>query len=90
MGYRLSKLYTRTGDGGETGLANGERIGKDHPRVEAMGDVDELNCQLGLLLSQLDAPELSELKTHLIPLQHRLEPRTHQRTPQATPQPTPP
>ncbi|HCL40161.1 MAG TPA: ATP:cob(I)alamin adenosyltransferase, partial [Pseudomonas sp.] len=40
MGYRLSKLYTRTGDGGETGLANGERIGKDHPRVEAMGDVD--------------------------------------------------
>ena len=51
MGYRLSKLYTRTGDGGETGLANGERIGKDHPRVEAMGDVDELNCQLGLLLS---------------------------------------
>ena len=72
MGYRLSKLYTRTGDGGETGLANGERIGKDHPRVEAMGDVDELNCQLGLLLSQLDAPELSELKTHLIPLQHRL------------------
>ena len=37
MGYRLSKLYTRTGDAGDTGLANGQRIRKDHPRVEGNG-----------------------------------------------------
>lgn len=72
MGYRLSKIYTRTGDRGDTGLADGQRIRKDHPRIEAMGDVDELNCQLGVLLSQLDAPELADLKAALVPLQHRL------------------
>ncbi len=48
MGYRLSKLYTRTGDDGDTGLADGRRIGKDHPRIEAMGSVYELNSLLGV------------------------------------------
>ena len=42
------KIYTRTGDGGETGLFGGGRVAKDHPRVEAYGDVDELNSALGL------------------------------------------
>jgi len=41
------KIYTKTGDGGETGLLGGERVGKDHPRIEAYGTVDELNAQIG-------------------------------------------
>ena len=51
MGHRLSKIYTRTGDAGTTGLADGSRVDKDSPRVTAMGDVDELNSQLGVLLA---------------------------------------
>ncbi|MBL0951827.1 MAG: ATP:cob(I)alamin adenosyltransferase, partial [Pseudomonas sp.] len=47
MGFRLSKIYTRTGDKGETGLADGRRVGKDHPRIEAIGELDTLNSQLG-------------------------------------------
>lgn len=77
MGYRLSKIYTRTGDAGETGLADGRRVPKDHPRVEAMGEVDTLNSQLGLLLAELAEaqarwPGLSELIEVLGPCQHRL------------------
>ena len=53
MGFRLSKIYTRTGDAGETGLGDGRRVSKDHPRVEAIGEVDTLNSQLGLLLAGL-------------------------------------
>ena len=51
MGHRLSRIYTRTGDGGETGLGDGSRVGKNHPRVEAFGTVDELNSMIGLLLT---------------------------------------
>jgi cob(I)alamin adenosyltransferase len=51
MGHRLSKIYTRTGDQGTTGLASGERVAKSHHIIEAGGAVDELNCQLGVLLS---------------------------------------
>jgi cob(I)alamin adenosyltransferase len=51
MGNRLSKIVTRTGDAGTTGLATGDRLPKAHLRVAAMGDVDELNCVLGLLLT---------------------------------------
>lgn len=51
MGHRLTKIYTRTGDKGSTGLSDGTRVAKDDPRVEAMGDVDELNSVLGLLLT---------------------------------------
>ncbi|UAW97627.1 cob(I)yrinic acid a,c-diamide adenosyltransferase [Halopseudomonas nanhaiensis] len=72
MGFRLSKVYTRTGDTGETGLADGRRLGKDHPRVEAMGSVDELNSQIGLLLAALHAPELKPVRQTLEPVQHRL------------------
>ena len=52
MGNRLTKIYTRTGDGGETGLGDGTRIAKDAARVEALGAVDELNSQIGLLLTE--------------------------------------
>jgi cob(I)alamin adenosyltransferase len=52
MGYRLTRIYTRTGDDGSTGLADGSRVGKDSPRIEAIGAVDELNCVLGVLLSE--------------------------------------
>ena len=77
MGYRLSKIYTRTGDTGETGLADGRRVPKDHPRVEAMGELDSLNSQIGLLLAGLAEnevmwPGLSELIEVLGPCQHRL------------------
>lgn len=51
MGHRLSKIYTRTGDQGTTGLSNGTRIDKDSLRIEAMGDVDELNSALGMVLA---------------------------------------
>ena len=47
---KLNKIYTRTGDGGETGLADGSRIAKDHPRARAIGEVDELNSAIGLAL----------------------------------------
>jgi len=50
MGNRLSKIYTRTGDGGTTGLGSGERVAKDCPRIEAIGAVDELNCAIGRVL----------------------------------------
>ena len=51
MAYRISRVTTRSGDDGTTGIAGGTRLPKDDPRVEALGAVDELNCQLGLLLS---------------------------------------
>ncbi|HSC84679.1 MAG TPA: cob(I)yrinic acid a,c-diamide adenosyltransferase [Pseudomonas sp.] len=77
MGYRLSKIYTKTGDQGETGLADGRRVTKDHPRVEAIGELDTLNSQLGLLLADLAEqqgtwPGLGELIEVLTPCQHRL------------------
>lgn len=77
MGFRLSKIYTRTGDKGETGLGDGRRVPKDHPRVEAIGEVDTLNSQLGLLLAGLSAHSvecsgLNEVIDVLEPCQHRL------------------
>jgi cob(I)alamin adenosyltransferase len=57
MANRLSKIATRTGDAGETGLGDGSRVPKDAARVEAMGDIDELNSALGVLLAEkLPAP----------------------------------
>ncbi|MEX5669126.1 ATP:cob(I)alamin adenosyltransferase, partial [Pseudomonas neuropathica] len=53
MGFRLSKIYTRTGDKGETGLGDGRRGPKDHPRIEAIGEGDTLNSQVGVLLAGL-------------------------------------
>ena len=51
MGNRLSKIYTRTGDKGTTGLGDGSRVDKDNLRVEAFGTVDELNSAVGLVLA---------------------------------------
>lgn len=77
MTYRLSKIYTRTGDDGQTGLADGRRVNKSHPRIEAIGALDEFNSQLGLLLAELHAqlnhaPKLQEIIEVLTPCQHRL------------------
>jgi len=69
MGHRLSKITTRTGDKGETGLGDGSRVPKDHPRVAAMGDVDELNSALGVLLAE-ELPK--PLREALAPLQQDL------------------
>lgn len=77
MGYRLSKIYTRTGDDGQTGLADGRRVNKSHPRIEAIGALDEFNSQLGLLLAELqeqlsNTPKLEEIIQILEPCQHRI------------------
>ncbi|RJG02195.1 cob(I)yrinic acid a,c-diamide adenosyltransferase [Noviherbaspirillum sedimenti] len=69
MGNRLSKIATRTGDDGTTGLGDGSRTGKDSLRVLAMGDVDELNSQLGVLLCE-DLP--ATLREELLSIQHDL------------------
>ncbi|MFW1859747.1 cob(I)yrinic acid a,c-diamide adenosyltransferase [Acinetobacter defluvii] len=53
MGHRLSKIYTRTGDTGTTGLGDGSRVAKDDLRIAALGDVDELNSIVGVLRSQI-------------------------------------
>jgi cob(I)alamin adenosyltransferase len=58
MGHRLSKISTRTGDAGETGLGNGERVPKDNGRIAALGDVDELNSAIGLVLAEEVPPEV--------------------------------
>lgn len=63
MGHRLSKIYTRTGDAGTTGLGDGSRTGKDSLRIAALGDVDELNSVLGLLLCEELPEALRELLT---------------------------
>jgi cob(I)alamin adenosyltransferase len=70
MGHRLSKIYTRTGDDGTTGLGDGSRVPKDDARVEAYGTVDELNSAVGLVLA---APALPEsIRTCLTAVQHDL------------------
>lgn len=56
MAHRLTKIATRTGDGGETGLGNGQRVAKDSARIQALGDIDELNCAIGLVLAE-ELPE---------------------------------
>jgi len=72
MGHRLSKIYTRTGDKGETGLGDGTRIEKDHIRVEAFGDTDELNSIIGMIRAH-ELPNnieacLSKVQHHLFDL----------------------
>ncbi len=69
MGNRLSKIATRTGDDGTTGLGDGTRTVKDALRVQAMGDVDELNSQVGVLLCE-DLP--ADMREELITIQHDL------------------
>ncbi len=70
MGHRISKVITKTGDGGTTGLANGDRVRKNSPRVIAIGDVDELNCGIGLALTKLSPMTMGT--TTLREVQHRL------------------
>ncbi len=70
MGHRLSKIYTRTGDDGTTGLGDGSRIAKDHIRMEAIGTVDELNSHVGLLLAEL--PDDDAYTALLSRIQHDL------------------
>ncbi len=69
MGNRLTQIATRTGDDGTTGLGDGTRVAKDHLRVQAMGDVDELNSLLGLLLCE---PLPEALRGLLVAVQHEL------------------
>jgi len=69
MANRLSKIVTRTGDDGSTGLSSGDRIGKDRRRVAAMGDVDELNSAVGVLLAEELPPDV---RNALTGIQHDL------------------
>jgi cob(I)alamin adenosyltransferase len=70
MGNRLSKIYTRTGDDGTTGLGDGQRVAKDHERVEAYGAVDELNSSIGVLLAYPALP--AAVSSCLTEIQHEL------------------
>jgi len=70
MSNRLTRIYTRSGDKGTTSLASGAKVAKDHPRIEALGDTDELNCLLGLLLAELT--EASQLHAILRQCQNDL------------------
>ena len=69
MANRLSQIATRTGDDGTTGLGDGSRVPKDHLRVQALGDVDELNSNLGVLLCEPLPDDVREL---LVVIQHEL------------------
>ena len=69
MGNRLSKIATRTGDNGSTGLGDGSRTEKDSARIHSLGDVDELNSFVGLLLCE-DMP--ADLREELVSIQHDL------------------
>jgi cob(I)alamin adenosyltransferase len=69
MSKRLTQIATRTGDDGSTGLGDGSRVAKDHLRVMAMGDVDELNSNLGVLLAE---PLPAGVRSLLVTIQHEL------------------
>lgn len=69
MGQRLTQIATRTGDDGTTGLGDNTRVSKDHLRVHAMGEVDELNSHLGVLLCE-DMP--AQVRNLLVEIQHQL------------------
>ena len=70
MGNRLSKIYTRTGDDGTTGLGDGSRVPKTHVRIEAYGTVDEANSALGMVLAVPNLP--TDIVTLLTNIQHEL------------------
>lgn len=73
MGHRLSRIVTRTGDAGKTGLSDGSRVDKDTPRIEAIGTIDELSSQIGFAHGLLaEVQDLSNLRDALILVQHDL------------------
>lgn len=69
---KINRIYTRTGDDGSTGLVGGERISKAAPRVDAYGDIDELNSWLGFVISLSIAPELAQIPPVLTLIQNEL------------------
>jgi cob(I)alamin adenosyltransferase len=69
MSHRLTQISTRTGDEGVTGLGDGRRVPKHHARIHAMGDIDELNSSLGVLLAE---PLPDDVRDVLVAVQHRL------------------
>ena len=69
MGKRLTQIATRTGDNGTTGLGDNTRVSKDNPRIHALGEVDEANSHIGLLMCEPMPAELHELLTDI---QHQL------------------
>ena len=69
MGHRLSKIYTRTGDAGTTGLGDGNRVSKNSLRIHALGEVDELNAVIGVLLAEALPEDICALLTGI---QHEL------------------
>ncbi len=69
MGHRLSRIYTRTGDDGSTGLGDGRRVGKDSARVAAYGSVDELNSTIGVVIASGVSDDVATLLTEV---QHEL------------------
>ena len=69
MGHRLSKITTRTGDAGETGLGDGARVAKDSARIAALGDVDELNSAIGMVMAE-EVP--ADVRAMLEAVQHDL------------------
>jgi cob(I)alamin adenosyltransferase len=69
MGHRLSKIYTRTGDDGTTGLGDGTRVQKTHARIEAFGAVDEANSAIGLVIAATSVQDIQALLTRV---QHEL------------------
>ncbi|MCL6555523.1 MAG: cob(I)yrinic acid a,c-diamide adenosyltransferase [Burkholderiales bacterium] len=70
MGYRLTRITTRTGDDGSTGLADGRRLPKHAPRIAALGEVDELNSLLGVVLAEPELP--APFRDLLVRIQHDL------------------
>ena len=75
MGKRLSRIYTKTGDFGQTGLGDGSRIEKTHPRIVAIGAIDELNSAIGMTIEEMlteESIELVSLSKMLRDLQHRI------------------
>ena len=69
MSDRLKRIYTKTGDKGETGLSGGVRVRKDCPQIQVIGDIDELNCVIGMVLAN-EVPE--NVRESLIKIQHQL------------------
>ena len=72
MGNRLSKIVTRTGDSGTTGLGDGSRGGKDSPRIDTLGELDELNSAIGVLLAEAFPESCVEVRSALLTVQDQL------------------